>query len=226
MCPNCKGRLRHIGSDYDRPLENYRCQKCEHIFIEPAVSCRCMHCGTASDPEALVPKPIHAYQLTEKGRISAITGSVEDIFSLIDNLNNVNPIIFESILDWLLSLCKRHADEQFSLIVIRIVNVVEITNQLGRHKAKELIDEFARRVRELIRSTDLTTRTNQDILWLLQPKTPPKGNQIVLNRILNLQTEGETGLQLAITSHHAPSQSINAETSKLLMARLQSEVLE
>ena len=226
MCPNCKGRLRHIGSDYDRPLENYHCRECEHIFIEPTVSCHCMHCGGASDPDALVPKLIYAYQLTEKGRISATTGSMEDIFSLFDNLNNVNPIVFESILDWLLSLCRRHDDEHFSLIVIRMVNVMELTDQLGRHKAKELIDEFARRVRELIRSTDLTTRTNQNTLWLLLPKTPPSGNQIVLSRILDIQTEGQVGLQLSTTSYHAPSQSIEAETTKLLMARLQSEVLE
>nr|WP_309294963.1 hypothetical protein [Aeromonas caviae] len=26
LCPNCFSRLRHIGSDYDRPLENYRCR--------------------------------------------------------------------------------------------------------------------------------------------------------------------------------------------------------
>jgi GGDEF domain-containing protein len=226
LCPNCKGRLRHIGSDYDRPLENFHCRECEHIFVDPAVSCHCMHCGSASDPDALAPKLIYAYQLTEKGRISATTGSVEDIFSLFDNLNNVNPIVFESIIDWLLSLCRRHDDEHFSLIAIRMVNVMELTDQLGRHKAKEVIDEFARRVRELIRSTDLTTRTNQNTLWLLLPKTPSSGNQIVLKRILEIQTENEVDLQIATASYHAPSQSIEAETTKLLMARLQSEVLE
>ena len=226
MCPNCKNRLRHIGSDYDRPLENYRCRDCEHIFIEPAVSCHCMHCGSASEPDALTPKLIYAYQLTEKGRISATTGSVEDIFSLFDNLNNVNPVVFESMLDWLLSLCRRHADEHFSLIVIRMINVLELTDQLGRHKAKELIDEFARRVRELIRSTDLTTRTNQNTLWLLLPKTPHSGNQIVLGRILAIRTGSDIGLELSTTSFHAPSQSMEAETAKLLMARLQSEVAE
>ncbi|MBN2514165.1 MAG: diguanylate cyclase, partial [Sedimentisphaerales bacterium] len=226
ICPNCKGRLRHIGSDYDRPLENFHCRECGHIFVEPAVSCHCMHCGTASDPDALAPRPIYSYQLTEKGRISATTGSVEDIFSLFDNLNYVNPIVFESILDWLLSLCRRHTDEHFSLIAIRMVNLIELADKIGRHKTKELIDEFARRVRELIRSTDLTTRTNQNTLWLLLPKTPPSGSQIVLNRILDIQTESEIGLQITTASYHAPSQSIDAETTKLLMARLQSEVLE
>ena len=224
MCPNCRERLRHIGSDYDRPLENYCCHECSHIFIEPGVSCHCMHCGNACDPDTLIPKPIHAYQLTEKGRISATTGSVEDIFSLFDNLNNVNPAVFESILNWLLSLCKRHDDEHFSLIVIRLVNVMELTDQLGRHKTKELIDEFAIRVRELIRSTDLTTRTNQNTLWLLLPKI--KGARTVLDRILDIQTEDDVGLQLVTTSYHATSQSIEDETTKLLMARLQSEVLE
>ncbi|MFD2883408.1 hypothetical protein ACFS4T_13870 [Pseudomonas lini] len=32
LCPNCLNRLRHIGSDYDRPLENYRCRSCQAFF--------------------------------------------------------------------------------------------------------------------------------------------------------------------------------------------------
>ena len=32
-CPNCATRLRHIGVDYDRPLENYLCNACHHVFI-------------------------------------------------------------------------------------------------------------------------------------------------------------------------------------------------
>jgi GGDEF domain-containing protein len=226
ICPNCKGRLRHIGSDYDRPLENYHCHGCGHVFIEPAISCRCMHCGAANNTEALIPRQIHAYHLTRKGRISATTGSIEDIFSLFDSMNNVNSMVFESILEWLLSLCRRHDEEQFSLIVIRLVNIMELTDQLGRYKIKEIVDEFARRVRELIRTTDLTTRTNQYTLWLLLPKTHPQGNQIVLDRILGIKTQGDVHLQLATTSYHAPSQTLKAETAKLLMARLQSEVLE
>ena len=226
VCPKCMARLRHIGADYDRPLESYQCNACRHIFIEPQISAVCMHCRSISDPADLTPRPVYAWQLTEKGRISARTGDVNDLFSMIDELNNVSAAYFESILDWLLSLCRRHADEQFSLIGIRIRNVIELTDRIGRMRVRELMDEFAHRVRELIRMTDLTTRTNQHTLWLLLPKTDVSGNKTVLERILAIQSDDKTGLQIASTSFHAPSQMVAGEQARLLMARLEGEIVE
>ena len=130
------------------------------------------------------------------------------------------------ISNWLLSLCRRHKEEQFSLIGIRIRNIIELTDRIGRLQVRELMDEFARRVRELIRSTDLTTRTNQYTLWLLLPKTDLKGNQIVRGRILALTSDAGTGLELATTTFHAPTQMMTGEKAKLLMARLEGEIIE
>ena len=225
-CPNCDTRLRHIGADYDRPLENYKCNACHHVFIEADILARCMHCQSKSAPDNLIPRPVYAFQLTERGKISAKTGDLEDVFSLLDRLNNVAVAYFESILDWLLSLCRRHSEEHFTLIGIRIRNVIELTDKVGKGKVTELMDEFVRRVRELIRSTDLTTRTNRYTLWLLLPKTDVKGKDVVLERIYELKSKGEAGLDLATTSFHAPSQTMEGETAKLLLARLEGEISE
>jgi GGDEF domain-containing protein len=225
-CPQCAARLRHIGVDYDRPLENYQCSGCRDVFIEPQISVRCMHCHSPSAPDELIPRPVYAFQLTEKGRVIARTGAADDVFSLIDNLNMVASSYFVSVLDWLLSLCRRHDEEQFGLIGIRIRNLVELTDRIGRHKVRELMDEFARRVHELIRSTDLAARMNQYTLWLLLPKTDVKGNHVVLDRIEALQSDEQTGLQLATTSYHAPSQMLPKETATLLLARLEGMIVE
>ena len=225
-CPNCATRLRHIGADYDRPLENYLCNACHHVFIEPNILARCMHCQAKSSPEDLIPRPVYAFQLTERGKISAKTGDLEDVFSLLDRLNNVSVAYFESILDWLLSLCRRHTEEHFSLIGIRIRNIIELTDEVGRGRVTELMDEFVRRVRELIRSTDLTARTNRYTLWLLLPKTDVRGNEVVLERIYELKSKGEAGLDLVTTSFHAPTQTMEGETVKLLLARLEGEISE
>jgi GGDEF domain-containing protein len=184
-----------------------------------------MHCNAFSDPENLIPEPVFSYQLTEKGEISAKTGSIDDVFFLFDSLNNIKPAYFESLLEWLLSLCRRHNTEQFGLIVIRMKNIIELTDQIGRKKVREMLDEFARRVREIIRATDLTTRTDQDTLWLLLPKTHAKGNQTVLKRLLEIKTEDRAHLELSATIYHAPSNMIEGESAKLLMARLKGEVL-
>ena len=94
-CPKCATRLRHIGADYDRPLENFQCNACQHVFIDPKIIARCMHCNASNHPEDLLPRPVFALQLTEKGRISARTGSVDDVFTLLDDLNNVEQTYFE-----------------------------------------------------------------------------------------------------------------------------------
>ncbi|MDX9841690.1 MAG: hypothetical protein RBS95_09550 [Desulfobulbus sp.] len=66
-CPNCYGRLRHIGTDYDRPLENFSCTNCGHTFIEPEVQARCMHCTTLTPPDRLTPRTVCTYELTDLG---------------------------------------------------------------------------------------------------------------------------------------------------------------
>jgi GGDEF domain-containing protein len=226
VCPQCATALRHIGADYDRPLENFQCSGCGHVFIDPAVTARCLHCGQASAPDTLIARPVHAYRLTDQGRQSARTGDVEDVFSMLDSLNNVSRAYFESILDWLLALCRRHKEEQFSLVAVRIANIVALTDRIGRYQVRNLMDEFVRRVRELIRTTDLTTRTSQHTLWLLLPKTHASGQQTVRERILGLRADDPTGLRLVTAGFHAPSQMIAGEKARLLLARLEGEIGE
>lgn len=56
-CPKCVTTLRHIGVDYDRPLEKYLCLSCHARFMEAAVLARCHECGQASKPDDLVVAP-------------------------------------------------------------------------------------------------------------------------------------------------------------------------
>ncbi len=224
VCPNCKTRLRHIGADYDRPLENYVCNDCGHSFIEPLIMARCLTCGNQNPTEALIPRPIHSLRLTERGRMAAQTGNMEDLFALFDNLNYIAPSFFQTILDWMLALCRRHSEERFSLIGIRVVNILELTERIGRHRMGELLDEFALRLREAIRATDLTTRTSQWVLWLLLPKTDKAGCEVLLQRLREIaknsrQPEG-VAIELDMVSFSAPSDMIAEEPAELLLPRL------
>lgn len=229
-CPNCLAKLRHIGSDYDRPLENFECNDCSAVFVEPTITVNCMECGATTSPDNLIPRPVYSYHITERGRTSAKTGSLEDVYALLDTLNNVAVIYFESLLDWLLRLCTRHGDESFSLIGIRLVNILDISEQLGRLKATRLIDEFVRRIRDLIRSTDVTTRTSQRNLWILLPKTDAVGCEVVVGRINELlkQTEQESGIKLefATVNFSAPNEIHQEESARLLMGRLEGALEE
>jgi GGDEF domain-containing protein len=227
-CPNCNARLRHIGADYDRPLENYVCNACGQASIEPDIIAECQHCESRTKPEELVPRDVHSLEITERGRLAARTGSLEDMYALLDSLNNVSPGHFEFQVDWLLSLCQRHAEERFSLIGIRLQNMLELTERIGRHRMVGLMDEFVGRIRENLRSTDLTARTAQHNLWILLAKTDGPGCRIVLGRISEMETHTKqdegVGLQFSSVTFSAPQDMNQGETAKLLMARLEGEM--
>ena len=228
VCPQCTARLRHIGADYDRPLENQACKACGRSFIEPEVTARCLHCGAENQTDRLVVRQIHSYRLTERGRTAAMTGNLEDIYALFDRLNYVRPPFFIELVDWLLSVCRRHSDERFSLAGIRLSNVVELTAMLGRHRAAELVDEFAMRLRETVRRTDLTTRTDQRTLWLLLPKTESPGCALLLKRLEDIRDQTRqpdgTELQFNAVSFSAPAEQQAGETAALLLARLDGQL--
>lgn len=225
LCPHCGTRLRHIGSDYDRPLENYECQACRHLFIEPDVLARCMHCDTLSAPDALIPRPVYIYELAERGAMAARSGMIEDLFALLDTVNFVSPVYFMNLVNWMMNLVRRHPEDRFTIIGVRFKNVLELNARLGRQAVADLMESMAGRLRELIRSTDMTTRTGQKMLWILLAKTGRPQHQVVLNRIMELKNlftpvEG-AGLDFETVVFCAPDDISPGETGKLLLARLE-----
>jgi GGDEF domain-containing protein len=230
VCPNCRSTLRHIGADYDRPMENYVCRDCGKSFVEPAVIAHCLTCGAENNPDALVPRQIQALRLAPRGSTAARTGSLEDIYALLDNLNYVRPQHFESLVDWLLAICRRHREERFSLLGIRLRNIETLTDRLGRHRVAELIDGFAVRLRETIRRTDLSTRSSQRSLWLLLPKTDCPACTLLLQRVTEIgeQTRQPEGPQLEfdLVTFNAPDEMMPEESARLLMARLMGTIAE
>lgn len=228
VCPRCATRLRHIGADYDRPLENHVCHACGQSFIEPEVRAHCLNCGAENPTDRLVPRPVHAYRLAERGRTAALTGNLEDIYALFDHLNYVRPQFFMDLVDWLLEICRRHSDERFSLIGIRLANVVELTAALGRHRTAEMVDEFALRLRETVRRTDLTTRVDQRTLWLLLPKTECPACTLLLTRLEEIRSRSRQadGIELRFdtVTYSAPAEQLPDETASLLLARLTGQM--
>lgn len=230
QCPNCHTKLRHIGSDYDRPMENYFCPDCNQSFIEPQIIAHCINCGQKNNPAELVARFIHSYRLTAKGSNSARVGGIEDIYAILDNLNYVHPKYFLFLLDWMLGLTKRYPDDEFSIIGISFINTVELTANMGRNKVSKLIEGFAGRLRQLIRTTDISTRTSQQNLWIFLPRTPSNGCAILAERVnklseMTVQPDGSR-LRYNTITFTAPYEALKGETAELLIARLATSIQE
>ena len=228
ICPQCNAHLRHIGAEYDRPLENYNCNDCGHFFQEPDVMAHCQNCRKKNDPEELIPRSVNSYQLTERGQYAVRTGELEGVYSLLDELQNINPVHFTYTVDWLLNICARHSEELFSVIGIRIDNIPQLHKKIGRYRLVELVDGYISRIRETIRTTDLTTHTSNDVIWILLPKTNVPNCNIVLERILDLKslTRQDEGIYLEFraVSFSAPDNLAQGETGEQLLARIEEEM--
>ncbi len=227
-CPKCLARLRHIGVDYDRALEAFACHTCSGQFTEPNVKARCLHCRTLCKTEELEERRVERFQISHAGQLTARTGHMGELFALMDELSCAHPAYFAQTLDFLLGLARRHPEVQFGLACIRFANLRELLVQLPAVQVSQLVDGFAIRLRELVRTTDLVLRQDDEHFWLLLPQTPAAGLSVLLSRVRQIvgDVAPTTGTQLQLVIASASSHNLSNRTAdaKLLMAELRSQV--
>ena len=227
-CTKCHVQLRHIGVDYDRTLDNFCCRSCQHIFPDPEITARCHICDWQGESDDLLLRRVENLRLTETGRLSVRRGSLSDVFSVLDGLNYANPAYFNYMADWFIKLNRRYPETPFGLLVVNLANVGELVESLGRNQVMLMLDGLSERLKELIRTTDIATRTGERFFWLLLPHTPADGCAVVAARIREFQeqTRQDNGDELTIRTAFAvgPETVAENEDATLLMARLTSEV--
>ncbi len=224
-CPNCQTALRHIGTDYNRPLEQLHCRDCQNIFIESEVVARCLACNKEQEPAKLPVASIHEYGLSDLGRHAARRGETYLAPNPLSHLKNQAPETFVGILDWMLKLASRHqGGTPFSLIGLSLKAPAALQQSLGEVGLYQLLDGFAARLAELTRDTDIACRSDDNLFWLLLPQTDPKGAQHIAERTLALardSTQQNGGqLQVDMELFLAPEQLSGGETGAFLLATL------
>ncbi|MEX0430733.1 TackOD1 domain-containing metal-binding protein [Spiribacter insolitus] len=201
QCPNCRARLRHIGTDYDRPLEHYLCRRCGDRFTEPDVVARCSICSHECHPEMLTTREAGTYQLTEYGRMSALDGSAGRVFERFDADRYLNPERFEHLLDWQMGITRAHSDCRFALVLIQLRWPAPAQSAQGRAQARVLVREFAERLPEFLREADICARTREPDFWILMPQADSREAKVILDRLQSaIRDEGtprEAGLSLS-----------------------------
>lgn len=186
-CPKCHSVLRHIGADYDRPVESYLCNSCNERFIEPEVYAECLSCRKRIVPENLIVRQIYEYCLAEKGERAVKLGQIDFKIELFDEQQNMLMPYFCHIADWLLKMRQRYQDAEFSLIYLKIDGLKTIEENLGRDRLLHIVKELADRIRAMVRFTDFTTNSSAQTFWILLPRTSPQGGEILATRLLELE---------------------------------------
>ena len=227
QCSQCKGILRQIKTDYDWVQGSFICHSCGNTFGQPEAQAHCLRCNNQTQVERLLVRQIYNYALTEAG-VTALKSDLSLLPSLGLNENNVvNPHFFINMVNWLLDFCTRNTCVTFTAIGIRLHFASQADADVNQARM-ELLDTFVYRVSERIRKVDLLSRFQQDMVWLLLPKTGKPHFQVVLDRIEALQKahSGFNGepLQCATILFHAPEEIIPGETSSLLLNRLEKQL--
>ena len=226
-CPQCYTALRHIGVDYDRPLTQYACASCHHVFVETVVQARCLECATTCAPNELAMREVATLRLSPHGRAALRAGQIHETFAALDTANYVEPPHFRRMLDWALATSARHQEMHFGLMLIEFQNATELIEQQGASRVFLLLDEFARRLHELLRTSDISTRTQEEKLWLFLPFSASEGLALRLQKALAEQSPVEGGAPLRARIRHLQIPGPGGKQAELdadrLMAQLEAQ---
>jgi GGDEF domain-containing protein len=229
LCPNCLNRLRHIGTDYDRPMENYRCRSCQAFFVDADVQARCLDCGLSHTPDKLRVREVRDFRLAEAGRFRCRQEFGERSIQHFGRLNLLGGKDFYDLLTWQIQLVRRYPLPTFSLIGLRFVNLTNTLARLGEHRGHAFIDSLTDRMKETVRETDRCSRSTEEFFWIMLPHTDSKGLECVkqrLGRVAELFSAPEVSdIALQVVSITAPDDLRDQENGELLLARLAGELV-
>ncbi len=73
-CPKCRMQLEHFSVDYDKPGHLTVCGACGRTDGSAAIGFSCLDCGAHHDASRITTRDIHAFELTDEGRMAALKG--------------------------------------------------------------------------------------------------------------------------------------------------------
>ncbi|CEK10522.1 TackOD1 domain-containing metal-binding protein [Legionella hackeliae] len=145
ICPSCNAKLRHIGMDYDKPLEDKLCYQCGFYFLDAEIIITCMNCSKTTNPENLITRRLYNYKLTKHGELLArgIEKKLQTRFS--NFFEFIEFEVFFAIIKWQVKLSTRYKELHFSVLALKIINEDEILNEFGIFHTEKLLTEFYER---------------------------------------------------------------------------------
>jgi GGDEF domain-containing protein len=221
-CPKCQLKLRQIGVDYDRPLEEGHCSSCEHVFSEPEIKSVCLSCEHQDDPSSWRIGNVHKLILSQPGQMAVRMGGAEQLFTMHEEANLISMPFFRHFLTWSIRLVQRHRSLPFSVVLVQIANTQELYENIGHAATHRALDDFAVRFQSTLRTTDIMSRPETDRFWGLLPHTDQSGCETVVERLAELGNgqNGEKLLGVNCVSLSLPDDLIHGEKTDGFITRM------
>ena len=226
ICTHCNTKLRHIGIDYDRPLEEYICNAHQHAFMEPEVYSHCLSCHKECTPEHLISHKLCAYHLSDKGVNFIVNKENVNLEDLKDEHSYFDQSFFILFLDWMIRACTRNEHMKFTLFNINIKNNVELLEHYGLIKTRQLCDDFFNFLRSYFRSTDTFTRRHNEVATVIFTQTSSKDVSSIkknVDRFLNDTQEGCVKVVVEMNTICSDTIDLTKYDAALLLAELDAQ---
>jgi GGDEF domain-containing protein len=185
-CPKCSKALRQIGRDYERPANCVRCNTCGSIAAEPRILVRCSSCRRSCTPEATSELLIHAYDLTSRAEEAVSAGSLAGASlesALAKRTGSCAKALFVYELERELDRHRRYSSP-CALLMVRLEGLLAIRTNLVAQYAR-LVEQACTVITSQLRTLDLITIWDDDLLAILLPEAPISGAHVVADRIEN-----------------------------------------
>lgn len=188
VCKQCKTKLKHIGHDYDRPLDSYSCRSCDSVFVDPEVITECIDCHTITLTEDMRKQKVSEYELTDKAKNYIRMNLLDYSMSIFDDINYIATDFFYTLVDWSYSMQKRNSAYEFTLMQISFLDYLSIAD----------VTLLSKSLRDILRKTDILTRVFQRNIWIYLPNTPLQGAQIVADKLKSVDTLESDSIKNAV----------------------------
>tara|TARA_R110002126_G_scaffold291802_1_gene459127 strand:+ start:28193 stop:29575 length:1383 start_codon:yes stop_codon:yes gene_type:complete len=218
VCGRCQTTLKHIGIDYDKPLEDKICEKCQHRFFDPSTRFMCLACEKIGDPESLNTRKLCAFHLTKKGEEFSKNNLQKLELDLGAFFELINFDLLELIIQWQVGVAQRHKEVEFVAGVMFVENIDALIEDIGFLKTEQQLVLFYENARDLFRQTDLLS-VDDDKLFCLLTMTNSQYIPIIQERIRDFDKDhADKGGKLSIKFGFVSS-------SEILEGKLDKELL-
>ncbi|WP_157747559.1 response regulator [Cohaesibacter sp. ES.047] len=148
VCPKCRQRLLHFGSDYDKPGTVITCQSCHHSTSEPNIGFVCLACGAHTDGDAIRTRDVFGFSLTDKAVDFLRAG--QSYLGFTENVLKFSDLPLDLVVA--LNEAARQFNETgtpFALLEIRYDRARELEREHGPRLFRKMREQFLENLRNL-----------------------------------------------------------------------------
>lgn len=180
LCPKCKRRMYHLGTEFDRLGRAFVCHSCARISDNPPVEAVCLNCGQHTKTDDLVCTNVFSYVLTSRGfaaiqRKSLLGEGVAVPVSVV-GAPAYRPEVTQEFLEHEMKLLK-HFNRTFSVLLAECAPAS--LNQTG----EDLAAHWLGLLRGFLREIDLFGQLADALYVAILPQTERDGAEALCRSI-------------------------------------------